>query len=48
MGKLAARREPISNYRIYKKEQLNLFSEIMAEDDYENEAEKSGELSQKT
>ena len=31
-GKLSAVREPISNYRIYKKEQLNLFSNIISND----------------
>ncbi len=29
-GKLPALREPISNYRIYKKEQLNLFKDILS------------------
>ena len=29
-GKLTAVREPISNYRIYKKEQLNLFSHLLS------------------
>lgn len=30
-GKLPAKREPISNYRVYKKEQLNLFSDFVSE-----------------
>ncbi len=29
-GKLSAVREPISNYRVYKKEQLNLFSNLIS------------------
>jgi len=38
-GKLPALREPISNYRLYKKEQLNLFSQLLSnelEDDVDN------------
>jgi len=38
-GKLTAVREPISNYRIYKKDQLNLFSHLLnneLEDDVDN------------
>ena len=38
-GKLTAVREPISNYRIYQKEQLNLFSHLLSnelEDDVDN------------
>ncbi|RXP45164.1 DNA (cytosine-5-)-methyltransferase [Lutibacter sp. HS1-25] len=37
-GKLKALREPISNYRIYKKEQLNLFLD-MSTNDFENEVD---------
>lgn len=38
-GKLTAVREPISNYRIYQKEQLNLFSHLLSnelDDDVDN------------
>ena len=38
-GKLTAVREPISNYRVYQKEQLNLFSHLLSnelEDDVDN------------
>ena len=38
-GKLIAVREPLSNYRIYQKEQLNLFSHLLSnelEDDVDN------------
>ncbi len=34
-GKLVALREPISNYRIYKKEQLNLFIDLLDNDEIE-------------
>ncbi|MFK8104638.1 MAG: DNA cytosine methyltransferase, partial [Saprospiraceae bacterium] len=38
-GKLSAIREPISNYRVYKKEQLNLFNDFLmnnVEDEVDN------------
>jgi DNA (cytosine-5)-methyltransferase 1 len=45
-GKFSAVREPISNYRIYKKEQLNLFSELITnveEDNVDNSIEPTHE-----
>lgn len=36
-GKLSANREPMSNYRMYKKEQLELFSDFFTEDKQEEE-----------
>lgn len=34
-GKLSAVREPVSNYRIYRKEQLNLFANLQTDSDIE-------------
>lgn len=34
-GKLSAIREPMSNYRVYKKEQFSLFSELMSDNEPE-------------